>query len=168
MNPGKEISFKGKIEIIGINPYVHIPEKVLQKIFRQAGKETSPIRVMGTVNGHPYKQGLVLYRNIWRLYINTTMLKKSPERIGEVIEITIQYDPEAKATQDCPEFMKALKSNKKARQVFDTLNKSTQQEVVRYLAKLKTKESLEKNIPRAIDFLLGKARFVGRQLPPVD
>ncbi|NML22018.1 YdeI/OmpD-associated family protein [Pseudoflavitalea sp. G-6-1-2] len=168
MNTSKEISFKGKIEIIGINPYVKVPEKVLQQIFRQSGKETSPIRIMGTVNGNPYKQGLVLYRNLWRLYINTTMLKKSPERIGEVIEITIQFDPEAKPTHDCPEFTKALKANKKASEVFDSLNKSTQQEIVRYLTKLKTQESLDKNIPRAIDFLLGKVRFVGRQLPPVD
>lgn len=38
-------------------------------------------------------------------------------------------------------------------------------EIVRYLARLKTEESLEKNIKRAINFLLGNERFVGRYKP---
>lgn len=168
MNPIKEISFKGKIEIIGINPYVQVPEKVLQKIFTQAGKNTSPIQVCGTVNGHPYKQRLVRYLQLWRLYINTTMLKKSPERIGEIIQVSIQFDPQPRTNADCPAFTKALKANKKATKVFESLNRSTQQEIVRYLVKLKTQESLDQNIIKAIDFLLGRTRFVGRQLPPVE
>lgn len=157
-------SFRAKLDIIGINPFVLVPKKILHSIFKQAGKERSPIQVRGTVNELPYKQNLVKHLDVWRLYINTTMLKKSPERIGERIEVTIEFDPEPRTIKTPPAFLKALKANKEAGKVFEGLNASTQKEIVRYLAGLKTRESLEKNIAKAIQFLLGKERFVGRQL----
>jgi hypothetical protein len=38
-------------------------------------------------------------------------------------------------------------------------------EIVRYLANLKTEKALDTNIDKAINFLLGKERFVGRDKP---
>jgi hypothetical protein len=32
------------------------------------------------------------YLGEWRLYVNLIMLKNSPKRIGEVIEVTLEYD----------------------------------------------------------------------------
>lgn len=157
-------SFTAKLDIIGINPFVLVPQRILHSIFKQAGKERSPIQVRGTVNDVSYKQNLVKHLDVWRLYINTTMLKKSPERIGERIEITIEFDPDPRTIETPPAFIKALKANKEASKVFKGLNASTQKEIVRYLANLKSKESLEKNIVKAIQFLLGKERFVGREL----
>lgn len=165
MQNEKQYSFKATIDIIGINPFVPVPEKALTAIFKQAGKDRSPIPVKGNINNHPYKQNLVRYLGIWRLYINTTMLKKSPERIGERISISIAFDPEPRTIETPPAFTKALKANKDAAKVFKQLNNSTQKEIVRYLAKLKTPESLEKNIGRAIRFLLGEERFIGRDKP---
>jgi hypothetical protein len=46
--------FFPNIEIIGANPFVHVPEKVLAFLFKHAGKDKGPIRVRGTVNGDPY------------------------------------------------------------------------------------------------------------------
>jgi hypothetical protein len=74
--------FQATIDIIGINPFVFIPENILKDIFKQAGKEKGPIPVKGTINAKPYKQTLVKFKGYWRLYINTTMLKNSPNRIG--------------------------------------------------------------------------------------
>jgi hypothetical protein len=37
-----------------------------------------------------------------------------------------------------------------------------QKEIMRYINNLKTTESVERNVERAIRFLLGKDRFVGR------
>lgn len=158
----KTIKFKAKIDIIGINPFVFVGEKILSNIFKQAGKDRGPIQVKGTINGHPYKQNLIRYLNEWRLYINSTMLKNSPERIGEIIEISIQFDSEDRAIKTPVEFTKALKNNKEARLIFNKLNNSTKKEIVRYLAKLKTRESLERNIEKAINFLIGKGPFIGR------
>jgi hypothetical protein len=157
--------FKARIEIIGINPFVFMPKEILKEIFTQSGKERGYIPVRGSVNQKSYKQTLVKYSGDWRLYINTTMLKDSPKRIGEIIEVTIQHDPEDRTIQPHPAFAKALNRNKEAKKVFDRLPPSRKKEIVRYISALKNPESIRKNIQRAIGFLTGDNRFVGRNKP---
>lgn len=159
------MKFRAQIEIIGINPFVFVPDKILKQIFLQAGKDKGTIPVKGTVNDKPFKQTLVRYSGEWRLYINTSMLKNSPKRIGEIIELTIQHDTESREITPPEKFVKALSKNEKAKEVFEKLSPSRKTEIVRYLARLKTEEILDKNISRAINFLLGKERFVGRDKP---
>ena len=157
--------FEAKIELIGINPFVFVPENILAKLFAQAGKNKGKIPIRGTVNGLPYRQTLVKYSGDWRLYINTFMLKDSPKRIGESINLSVEFDPADRTIPPHPKFVKALRKEKKARAVFDSLRPSLQLEIVRYIAFLKTEESVDKNVDKAINFLLGKGRFVGRDKP---
>lgn len=165
METNKPLSFKAEINIIGINPFVFVPDKILEKIFKQAGKQKGAIPVKGLINNNAYRQTLVRYDNAWRLYINTTMLKDSPKRIGEMIAVEIVFDHEPRDIETPPLFIKALKANKTASAVFQSLSPSLQKEIIRYLARLKTRQSLEDNTTRAIQFLLGKERFIGRDLP---
>ena len=116
--------FKAILQIIGINPYVEVPGKILAHIFKQAGREKGPVPVCGTVNDKPYKQTLVKFRGEWRLYINTFMLPKSPQRIGETISVTIGHDPVERTIPMHPRLAKALKENKEAKAVFDSLSPS--------------------------------------------
>lgn len=151
--------------MIGINPFIFVPAKILSAIFKQAGKDKGPVPVCGTVNNLAFKQTLVKYSGEWRLYINTTMLKDSPRRIGEMLVISIAYDPEKRTVAMHPKLKIALRNNKKANQVFDKLPPSRQKEIVRYIAYLKTDDSVIRNIDKAIQFLLGKGRFAGRDKP---
>ena len=158
-------AFKANLEIIGINPFVFVPEQILAQIFIDAKKGKGQIPVCGAVNGKDYIQTLLRYKGDWRLYINTTMLKDSPKRIGELIEITIIYDPKDRSIQPHPKLTKALKENKEAKKVFDKLSPSKQKEIVRYISFLKSEESIRVNIEKAIGFLTGKNRFIGRDTP---
>ena len=157
--------FKAAIEIIGINPFVFLPDLILNEVFLQANKDRGPIPIKGTVNGKAYKQTLVKYRGAWRLYINTTMLANSPKRVGETIELTIAFDPEDRTLTSHPKLVQALQENEEAKAVFDSLRPSLQHEIVRYIANLKTEESIDKNVKKAIGFLIGENRFVGRDKP---
>ncbi|MFT3751090.1 MAG: DUF1905 domain-containing protein [Agriterribacter sp.] len=157
--------FSAIIEIIGINPFVFIPAKILDVLFTSSGKNKGPIPVKGTINNSPYRQTLVKYAGEWRLYINTVMLKDSPKHVGKKISITIQHDPEDRSVAFHPGLAAVLNKNKKAKKVYESLTPSLQKEINRYIAGLKTAESINKNIDRAISFLLGKERFVGR--PPL-
>jgi len=157
------IKFKATINIIGINPFVFVPPKTLKEIFKQAGREKGPIPIKGNINGNAYRQTLVRYSNEWRLYINTAMLKNSPKRIGEKIEITVSVDTASREIEMPVNFTKALKANKEAALAFEQLTASRKKEIVRYLANLKTKESLERNITKAMGFLTGKEKFIGRE-----
>ncbi|MDP4217646.1 MAG: YdeI/OmpD-associated family protein [Bacteroidota bacterium] len=120
-----------KIELIGINSFVFVPEEILKEIFRQSGKDKGHIPVRGSVNRRSYKQTLVRYRGHWRLYINTTILKDSPKRIGETIGITIRYDPGDRTIPPHPGLARALDENEAAKKVFDSLPASRKKEILR-------------------------------------
>lgn len=157
--------FKATIDIIGINPFVFVPEQILKKIFTSAGKDKGYIPVCVTINGNEHKQTLVKFSGDWRLYINTTMLKNSPKRIGEIIDIAIEFDPADRSITPHPEFLQALEQNLEAKQVFEGLSASRQKEIIRYISNLKSDESVTTNVQKAIGFLTGKNRFVGRDRP---
>ena len=162
MEQNETPQFEAKIEIIGINPFVFVPDAILQIIFQQAGKDKGSIPIKGTINNHPYKQTLVRYSGKWRLYINTIMLPKSPARIGEEVEISIEIDSSDRTIHPHSKLVQALKENPKANEVFVSLAPSLQNEIVRYIANLKTEASVDRNVIKAIGFLLGKERFIGR------
>jgi hypothetical protein len=154
--------FSAIIEIIGANPFVDPPEKVLGFIFKQAGKDKGPIRVRGTINGDSYRQTLLRYKGAWRLYVNGFMLKNSPKRIGERIVVEIEFDPEDRKVEPHPKLAEALRKNKTAAAAWVRLTPSRRWEIVRYIGSLKTEESIDRNIERAIRHLNGKEGFAGR------
>lgn len=157
--------FAAKLEIIGINPYVSVPEKILTAIQAQAGKDKGPIPIKGTINGKTFRQTLVKYSGAWRLYVNTEMLKDSPKRIGETVTLKIAFDPAERSTHPHPKLAEALAQNKQAKERFDALPPYLQKEIVRYISFLKTDASVERNVAKAIYFLLGKGPFIGRKTP---
>lgn len=139
-----------------------LPSRVLAGIFQQAGKERGPIPVCGAIEGHPFIQTLVKYNGHWRLYVNTPMLKGSKVKIGDTVRLDIEFDPKSRTIPIHPKLQEALKKNMQAMKVFKSLSPSRQKEIIRYIGCLKTEVSVERNVKRAIGFLTGKTRFVGR------
>ncbi|MBV9963652.1 MAG: DUF1905 domain-containing protein [Parafilimonas sp.] len=158
-------SFSAEIFKIGINPYVFVPDELLNYLFRKAGKDKGSIPVHLTINKQKFIQHLVKYRGEWRLYLNTPMRKAAGKDVGDIINIKIDFDEEERITPMHKKFELALNKNTKARHVFSTLPPSKQKEIMRYLNNLKSEESLNKNIERAINFLNGEERFIGRNKP---
>lgn len=157
--------FKAKLERIGINPFVFVPSEILEKIFRESGMNNGHIPIKGEVNQIPYKQTLVKFKGFWRLYVNMEMLKNSPQRIGEIIQLSVEFDPENRNIEPHSLLISAFSKNPEAKTVFENLSASKQQEIIRYIFRLKTEESVIKNVQRAINFLNGKERFLGRDKP---
>ena len=158
-------AFTAALEIIDGNPYVPVPPDVLDQIVRQAGRSKGPIPIDGEVNGRPYRQTLMKFRGQWRLYVNMQMLDDSPRRIGEVIQVSVAFDPVDRRIEPHPALLAMLDANPDAKAVFDALAPSRQHEIVRYIDQLKTSQSVERNVERARLFLLGEGRFVGRETP---
>jgi len=158
-------SFSARIYKIGVNPYVLLPAAVLKDIFQNAGRDKGPIAVRGTLNGHAYLQTLVKYSGKWRLYLNGPMRTAAGIDVGDMAMVEIEFDPLERTLTMHPKLQDALQKNSKAKQVFDELSPSRQKEIIRYINSLKTEESVERNLKRAIQFLLGKERFVGRDNP---
>ena len=158
-------SFSAKIFKIGINPYVLLPDTVLKALFKEAGKDRGYIPVKGTINGYEFTQTLVKYSAKWRLYLNTPMRTGSSSDVGDKVSLTIEFDPSDRTVPMPQKLQLALQKNKKANTVFLQLPPSRQKEICRYISFLKTNESINRNIEKAINFLLGNERFIGRDKP---
>lgn len=158
-------TFKDKIKIIGVNPYVVLPDKILQKIFETAGRDKGPIPVRLMIDNKEFIQHLVRFQGLWRLYLNTPMRSHAGKDVGDLISIGIAYDAVKREQPENEAFQAALSKSKKATAAFEKCPPSRQKEIVRYINSLKSEESRRRNIEKAILFLEGKGRFVGRDHP---
>ena len=158
-------AFSGRILKIGINPYVLVPAIILKQLFARAGRDKGPIPVVLTIAGSEFQQHLVRYSGKWRLYLNTPMRQTAGKEEGDIIEITIAYDTSVRVAPVNDRFHSVLRRNKQALETFNSLPPSRQKEIVRYINALKTEASIERNITRAINFLMGTERFIGRDKP---
>lgn len=157
-------TFTAELEIIGINPFVFIPEDILNIIFETSGRNKSPIPVKGTVNGKEFKQNLMKYLGEWRLYINLTMLPNSPKRIGEAIEVSVEYDNSDRSISIHPDLDRAIKEDPVVLKNFEALIPSRKHELIRYIHHLKTEESIRRNIDKIIRHLKGETDFFGKKI----
>lgn len=160
----KKTTFTATLEIIGINPFVFIPKDVLAGVFEDSGRNKSPIPVKGVVNGKKFQQNLMKYLGEWRLYINLTMLKNSPKRIGETIEVMLEYDASDRSISIHPQLEQAIKDSTLATDNFEKLIPSRRHELIRYINNLKTEPSIQRNIEKIIRHLHGETDFFGKKI----
>lgn len=155
--------FTAVIDKIGINPFVFVPELVLLELITAAGQHKGKIPVSLTIEGLVFTQTLVKYAGEWRLYINGPMLKATEKTVGDTADFTLEFNAEKPEIQIHPLLAKALQQNVEAYSVFQSLSPSLQLEIVRYISHLKQEDSIARNVGKAIQFLLGKERFIGRE-----
>ncbi len=160
----KNSSFTAELQIIGINPFVFLPEDILNEIFETSGRMKSPIPVRGTVNGKEFQQNLMKYLGEWRLYVNMMMLKDSPKRIGETIEVSVEYDETDRSISIHPQLDEAIKSSPVAVKNFENLTPSRRNELIRYINNLKTEAGILRNIEKIISHLHGETDFFGKTI----
>ncbi|MEO7174874.1 MAG: YdeI/OmpD-associated family protein [Saprospiraceae bacterium] len=159
-----ENRFTATIKIIGINPFVVVPESILKSIIEKAERDKGPIPVQIKLYGLRFVQTLVLYGGDWRLYINTPMLKAARKRVGDEITLSVIFDPIERPNTIHPKLEAAIAANAIAKVKFEELAPSQQKEIIRYINHLKTEDSIARNIQRAIQFLTGEREvFIGRE-----
>jgi hypothetical protein len=159
------IKFKAKIEIIGVNPFVFLPERALRQLFAQAGKDKGKIPVRIKIDRHEFPQTLIKWSGAWRLYLNTPMRKAANKDVGDTANFVIAYDALERTVPLHPKFRNALRNNRRAKEVFDSLRPSLRLEINRYFSFLRTESAMDRNVTKAIQFLLGNGRFVARDKP---
>jgi hypothetical protein len=165
------LTFSETISIINGNPYVRPPDDVLNEIFEQAGRDTSPIPIKGTINGAAFHQSLVRYMGDWRLYVNIWMAtaaklefsKSVTEVVGQQVEFAITFDPSPPTYEMSPFLEKALKDHPRTWKAWGELTPGRQKEVLRYFSFLKSDEARERNLERLLKVLGGEeGRFMAR------
>jgi hypothetical protein len=112
------IKFRAKIEIIGVNPFVFLPDRVLQEVFTQAGKSKGKIPVKMKIDGHEFVQTLIKWSGSWRLYLNTPMRKAARKDVGDVADFEIAYDRSSEFIQCTRNLKRHCRKMKKQRKFF--------------------------------------------------
>src|SRR5215211_52538 len=116
--------FSAIVRKIDINPYVQVPDEILQHLQQGTQKEKGPIPVKGTLQGKSFVATVVKFRGMWRLYLNTPMRQAANVDVGDQVTIGIQFD-DAKRTVPVPrELRRAFSKNKRAKEAFQKLSPS--------------------------------------------
>jgi hypothetical protein len=158
----RKSSYSARIEIIGINPFVHVPAPVLAAIFADAGKSRGPIPVRGTIEGEPFVQTLVRYQGAWRLYLNGPMRVAAGVDVGDLAHLEVVFDPASRVVPTDPALARALSGDRAAKRAFEALSPSRKKEISRYLGALKSEVTRARNIERVLAHL---AERPGEKVP---
>jgi hypothetical protein len=147
MSPSsRPLKFTAGIHLLGINPYVDVPDGIWDGIGR-----SSSIPVKGTINQFPFRSTLVPVKSgPHRLYINQGMRKGAGIGVGDMVEILLEYDPDPREEPVPGLLSRALGRDEAARSAWDSLVPSRRREILRYLNSLKGEEALRRNVTKVL------------------
>jgi hypothetical protein len=146
------LKFTAEIQLLGINPYVDIPDEIREAVGRKGN-----LPVKGTVNDHPFRSTLVPVRGgPHRLYINMEMRKGTGVGVGDTVEILLEYDPDPRPEPVPEPLTRALEQDGEAKSAWEALNPSRRREILRYLNSLKSPEAIQRNVEKVLKKIKGK------------
>lgn len=161
------MKFTAKIEITGLNPYVRVSKARAAKLHKDWKR---PMPVVVQINGQPkpawHINMMPMGNGDFYLYLAGEVRKASNTKVGDVVEVDVAFDPAYKSgpTHPMPAwFRDALDKHPVAKANWEALIPSRQKEVLRYFSWLKSDETKERNLEKALHVLSGKpGRFMAR------
>ena len=161
------LRFRARIELNKINPYVLVSAARATRL-EPGWRKPMPVRI--TVNGKPDTPWRINLMPVgdgsFFLYLHGQVRKASGTKVGDVANVTIEFDDEYTGGPAGPMprwFSMALRRNAAARKGWNALPPSRRKEILRYLVRLKSIEARERNLRKALHVLGGgKARFMAR------
>lgn len=146
--------FTAKIYKTGINAAVDVPKKITDALQPAKGY----IRITGTINGHTFRQTLVPVKDApYRLFVNIPMLKGGEAALGDTAKFSIEQDlTPVENDYEMNDVLLAELKKHKLETAFEALTPSRRKDILKYLAYLKTEETVRKNVEKVIGQLKNK------------
>jgi Domain of unknown function (DUF1905)/Bacteriocin-protection, YdeI or OmpD-Associated len=142
--------FSAIILKVGINPCIDVPARVSKALGKRGY-----IPVRGTLDGHPFRAGLVsLGAGRHRLFINGQMRKDADVNVGDRITLILEHDTKPRRMPAPKELVEALNANPRAKTAWDSIVPSKRKEILSYFNWLKSPGTLERNVRKLIAKLL--------------
>ncbi|MBV1705520.1 MAG: DUF1905 domain-containing protein [Hyphomicrobiales bacterium] len=159
--------FRGRIEILGVNPYVLVDA---ERAGRLKPDWRKPMPVLVQVDGAPEPPWRINLMprgdGAFYLYLHGVVRKASKTRVGDEVAVALRFDEDYAGGPASPLpawFAGALAREAAASEGWERLPPSRRKEIVRYFVALKSEAARERNLVRAIAVLSGaRARFMGR------
>jgi hypothetical protein len=161
------VSFRSRIAINGINPFVRVSAVMAARLKRGWRR---PLPVCVRVNGKPqvpWRINLMPAGNgAFYLYLHGTVRKASGSQVGDFVHVELEFDAAYRNGPMHPVpswFSRALNDAPRAKRAWDHLIPSRKKEVLRYFAQLKSPQAQARNLQRAMQVLSGvRGRFMAR------
>ena len=128
-----------------------IPNEVVESFGK--GKK---FPVIVTINGYSYKNTVASYEGKYAIGVSVENREKANVKVGDKVEINIEYDDIPRTVVVPEDMQKVLDSNSKAKGVFNNLAYSHRKEYVRWIEDAKKEETKVARLEKLNKMILEK------------
>ena len=150
----KPVQFNTRIYKEGTNYLVEVSEQVAGNF---ANKGYIPVK--GKLKGHKFIATLVPRKGSkYVMFLNQEIRKTTHTKAGNVVNITIEYDPESRELPVPVDLEDALNQNPDALKGFDKFSTLHRREIIARITVAKKPETREKRILKAVVHCMKRAK----------
>jgi hypothetical protein len=128
---------------------IKIPPEIMEKL---GGGKRPLVKV--TINGFTYRSAVAVMGGAFMVGVNAENREAAGVKGGDKIEVIIALDTEERQIEVPADFQKLLDKKPVAKEAFEALSNSRKKQLVIPISVAKTEETRNRNIQKAIDFLL--------------
>lgn len=111
------------------------------------------VPVRGTVNGYPFRSSLCNMGSGHLMVVNRVMREGSKCKAGDIVEVVLRRDREARVVEVPHKIKKVIASNKTAQKTWESLSFTHQKEWVRAIGEAKREETKQARMKKMMDAL---------------
>ncbi len=119
------------------------------------------VPVRGTINGFPFRSSLMPMGGCHGMAVNKTMRQGAKAKAGDVVEVVMERDVEARTVEAPPELKKELAKHEKAQEHWDKLAFTHKKEMANWIREAKQDETKERRLAKVVDVLKKGTKWTG-------
>lgn len=119
------------------------------------------VPVRGTINGFPYRTSIMPMGGCHMMAVNKTMREGARVKAGDVVDVVMQRDDEARTVKPPPELERELAKSKQSRGRWEELSFTNRKEMARSIAEAKQEETKKRRLAKVMDVLKNGAKWTG-------
>jgi hypothetical protein len=121
----------------------------VQKVFGTRAR----VPVRGTINGAPYRASISPMGGRHIMVVNRKLREASGVSAGQTVTVTMERDTEPRLVTPPADFARALRANKEAAALWQTLSYTHQREYAEHIEGAKRPETRQRRIERSVQML---------------
>ena len=121
----------------------------------------SRVPVRGTINGFPFRSSLMPMGGCHMMAVNKTMREGSRAKAGDVVDVVMERDDEARTVETPPELLKELAKNKKAQKRWEKMAFTHRKEMAISIRDAKQEETKKRRLAKVMQVLKTGAKWTG-------
>jgi len=120
----------------------------------------SRVPVRGTINGFPFRSSLMPMGGCHMMAVNKTLREGAKAKAGDVVDVVMERDDEARTVEAPPELQRELAKSKKAQARWDELAFTHKKEMANSISGAKQEETKKRRLAKVMQVLKTGAKWV--------